>query len=438
MGLSRGMLHEITDQRALTAPITVLSALAYTPAQIGAHMAHAAALFAAQRPRPVHLSVPIDVLDAPCPPLPRATALPAAAPPDPAAIVEAAAILAAARRPLIVVGGGAKDAGPQIRALAEVLKAPVVSTIAGKGVLPDSHPLSLGATLPRPETRRLVEREADAVLAIGTELSEPDLYVAADSEANSGGLPADTTRLTFADRFIRVDIDPAATVRDCVPSVAIAADASKAAAALAASLYGTTVSSAWDIDLYAQRASLREKASPLERRHLAVLDAVRRALPWDAMIFADMTQLAYTACIFYPVERSRAFMFPAGYGTLGYALPAAIGGALACPDRACAVLVGDGGFLFTAPELAAAVELGLPLPIVLWDNDGFGEIDDLMTARGIPAIGVRPKNPDFAALAGAFGCRLREPRDPAGVETAVVEALAADRPTIIRLRQEAF
>jgi 5-guanidino-2-oxopentanoate decarboxylase len=122
---------------------------------------------------------------------------------------------------------------------------------------------------------------------------------------------------------------------------------------------------------------------------------------------------------------------------LGYALPASIGGAAGSPGRACLALVGDGGLLFTLQELATAVEQKLPLPIVLWDNDGLGEIADFMRARNIPEVSVRPLNPDFVPLADAFGCRTATPRSLEEIEDAIRGALSADRPTVILVRQDA-
>ena len=115
-----------------------------------------------------------------------------------------------------------------------------------------------------------------------------------------------------------------------------------------------------------------------------------------------MTQIAYTGNTFFEARGTRGWLHPVGYGTLGYALPAAIGAKLAAPERPGVVLIGDGGLLFTVQELATAAELRLPLAIVLWNNDALGEIEDSMARRGVPKVSVRPENPDFLALAKAF------------------------------------
>lgn len=438
LGMDQGALHEIRDQRALTAPVTGLSAMAHTPGQVPRHLNTARARFHAARPRPVHISLPLDVLAEPAADAARMPPLPARPGPDPARIGQLAEMLAQSRAPLILAGGGAIAAAADLRALVERTGALFVSTIAGKGILPDSHPQSLGSTMQRLPTRHAIA-EADLVVAIGTEIAEPDLYVTADAEA-SGSVPAAMMepRLLINGHFARIDIDPDVVLRDYAPDVALVADAALAAAALRQALEDAgPVADQAD----SAAAIARDNAadlSPLEAGHQRVLLALRAALPGDALVYADMTQIAYTGCITFPVEQPACWHFPMGYGTLGYALPAAIGGQLACRDRAVAALVGDGGLQFTLQELATAVELGLPIPIVLWDNDALAEIADFMRARQIPQIGIHPRNPDFALLAQTYDTGYAAPQTPEQVTEAVRAALAADKPTLIHLRQEDF
>ncbi len=438
IGLGRGMLHEITNQQAVSAPITGFSATALTGQQIGEHLAQAMTSFQTERPRPAHLSIPLDVLDEEVEARRSRKFLPQPPGPNLADVRAAADLIRKAARPVILAGGGCRNAGSELTRLAEMLQAPVVTTVAGKGVVPESHPLSLGSTLQRARIRRLVEVEADLVLAIGTEIAEPDLYVTADSEAAGDASPvADATRLSIAGKFVRIDIDPATTVRTYAPDAAMVSDAALAADALAEELARAEFprSVPWLTDIEAIRHHVRNDVSPLERQHIAVLTAVRNALPADALVYGDMTQIAYTGCVYFPVDVPGTWHFPMGYGTLGYALPASIGGALGASGRACVAIVGDGGLLFTVQELATAVEQRLPLPIVLWDNDGLGEIADFMRARGIPEVSVRPLNPNFKALAESFGCLTAEPQSLEDIEREVRAALSADRPTLIIVRQ---
>ncbi|WP_342240885.1 5-guanidino-2-oxopentanoate decarboxylase [Inquilinus sp. OTU3971] len=424
LGMGRGRLHEITDQARVTEPLTAFSAVAHSPAQLRELVARAFAIFASQRPRPVHISIPLDVLKMPDPEAPRRRQVPALPQPDPAAVEAAAGLLRGARRPLIIAGGGGIGAAAEIVALAEAIGAAVVPTIAAKGVIPDSHPLALEATLERPQTQAFVET-ADVVLAIGTELAEPDLW-------REGPL-------ALGGRLIRIDLDPAALTREYDVDVPILGDARATVAAIRAALGPTEPGRGFHGtgEIAAQRARERATLTPLERKHVAVLEALRRALPPEGVVFADMTQIVYTGYCYYPCPAPKRWIFPAGYGTLGFALPAAIGGQIAAPGQPTVALVGDGGFLFTLQELGTAVEQKLPLAVVLWNNDSLAQIRDGMTARGIPTIGVNQRNPDYLKLAEAFGCRTARPEGLAAFERSLSEAFATDGPTVIELREDA-
>lgn len=425
LGMGRGRLHEIRDQARVTEPLTAFSAVAHDPDQMHELVARAFAVFASERPRPVHISIPLDVLKEPdgrtpdprkSPPLPR---------PDPDAVRESAALLRQARRPLIIAGGGSVGARAEVVTLAEATGAAVLPTIAAKGVIPDDHELALEATLERPSTQEFVKR-ADLVLAVGTELAEPDVWLEGPLELSG--------------KMIRIDLDPATLARDYAAAVAIRADAKTTLSAIVADLQRGGVGGGGfegTGEVAAARKAERDKLTPLERKHVKVLEALRRAMPRNGMVFTDMTQISYTGYCFYPCYNPKTWFFPVGYGTLGFALPAAIGGKLAAPERQTAVLVGDGGFLFTFQELATAVEQKLPLAILLWNNNSLAQIRDGMRSRGIPEIGVNQLNPDYVALAKSFGCRTAVPESFEDIEAAIGEAFAADRPTLIELREDA-
>lgn len=435
-GMDRGMLHEITDQRAVTAPMTSLSAMAYKAEQVPQHLARAFARFQSERPRPVHLSVPIDVLEDPIPASSAPKCLPSMPAGNPQRLARIATLLSEAERPVILAGGGAVGASTALKDLVELSGALFVTTVAGKGILPESHPQSVGSTLQRLPTCEYIA-EADLVIAIGTEISEPDLYVTADVEAAGDVDPALLEpKLLMNGKFVRIDIDPDVLVRDYDPDITLLADADLAVKALLHAV-GHPGRDGRFAEQQAAKIRARNLAtlSPLEQAHDAVLKAVRDGLPEDALIYADMTQIGYTGCVTFPVEQPACWHFPMGFGTLGYALPAAIGGQVACPDRATAVIVGDGGFQFTLPELATAVEQKLPLPIILWDNDALGEIADFMKARHIPQVDVYPENPDFRELAKAYKCGYRRVSSAAAVANAVQEALEQQYPTLVHVHQ---
>ncbi len=135
-----------------------------------------------------------------------------------------------------------------------------------------------------------------------------------------------------------------------------------------------------------------------------------------------------------PVFKPSSYLFPTGYGTLGYGLQAAIGAKVGNPDRPVVAVLGDGGVMFTVAELATAAELRLTLPVVVVDNSGYGEIRDEMVERGDPVHAVTFDAPDFAALGRSLGCLGTTVVDPFELTAAVTSALVADRQTVIHVR----
>src|SRR5690606_16523033 len=170
-------------------------------------------------------------------------------------------------------------------------------------------------------------------------------------------------------------------------------------------------------------------------RYAEITAAVRAALPADGVLAGDSSQVTYLGSVhFFDLPAPRRFCYTPGFATLGYGLPAAIGAALARPGHPVAALLGDGALLFSVQELATAVDLRLPLPVVVVDNGGYREIRDQQAARGIPPVGVDLPAPDLAALAAAFGARGVATGDPGALTALVAGALSADRPTLIHLK----
>jgi thiamine pyrophosphate-dependent acetolactate synthase large subunit-like protein len=170
---------------------------------------------------------------------------------------------------------------------------------------------------------------------------------------------------------------------------------------------------------------------------LDVVAALDAALPPDRIVAADSTKPAYAANHSLPLHSRRSWLMPIGYGCLGCALPMAIGAKLAAPDRPVAALAGDGGVMFTVQELATARDLRLPLPIVVYDNSGYGEIRDAMDESRIPNLGTDITTHDLPAIARGFGVGGVRVRTAEELEPALVAALRADGPTVIELRPEA-
>lgn len=422
LGKGWGCLHEVPDLQGMSAPLTALSATAFSPDDLPELMGQAWRIFESERPRPVHIAIPIDVLAMTVTEEWQPRKPPLRPQPHPDSIAEAAALLADAERPLIMVGGGATGAVGTLTEMAELLNASVVSSNAGKGIVPDSHSLNVGGGVWRKAVQAHIA-EADCILAIGTELSETDSFV---------------EKYEINGRLIRIDID-ASKINDLYPAdVGIIADAGPSAAQLLAVLRekGAKPVKRNTADVVAAiEKEMMSDVSVNEAQHVKTLNALREILPANTVIAGDISQLVYTGSFMMPVEKPRLWHYPAGFCTLGCGLPNGIGAKLALPDQPVAVLAGDGGFMFTVQELITAAELGLNLPIIIWENGGLLQIKDDMEAREIPPVGVTGINPDFVALAKSMGCHGTRPESMEDFITAVATAFTADRPTVIEVNQ---
>jgi 5-guanidino-2-oxopentanoate decarboxylase len=433
-----GVLHELDDQRAMAAGVAGTARSARSAEDARDHLREAFASFQLGRQRPAYLEIPLDLLAQPTALRPERFAQVGGGPQPALAVVEQARdLLATAERPMIVAGGGARAAGAQLRKLVEALDGYFVTTVAGKGVLPESHPANLGASLQFRATQELVAR-ADVVLAVGTELSETDFY--------------SSTRLAMTGRLIRIDIDPTKLADHYAADVGIWGDACASLEALLQAFadadlgrtdwgQGTPAHPRWRSELgpaESHRARIDGQFNAGARACARLLTAMRAAIPDDATVFTDMTQAAYLGNYAFAADKPGTWFHPSGYGTLGYALPAAIGALVAEPGRTVVALAGDFGFQFTSQELATAVELKLSLPIIIWNNSALGQIRDDMIAAGIPPTGVVGHNPDFLALARAYGTHAERPRGPAELTAAIQSARLRRGPTVLEALEADF
>ena len=420
--LGNGLLHETKDQGAALAAVAAASIRVTSVAEIPVAVAQAFATMTSGRPRPVHLEVPLDVLEESAPVSMLRTVRSPGAAAAVASVAAAASRLAEAARPVLLVGGGARGAVDEVRALAERLGAPVVTTANGKGLLPEDHPLALGAGVHLPAVRDLVE-QADVVLAVGTELAPADLWY--------GPLP-------LRGRLLRVDIDPVGVLLNAAPELALVGDAAATLGALLEALPAPTTDSLAESALGRAAYWRDRKGKDAEAEGgewLTIVSALAEALPRDAVVAADSAMVCYYGALAnLPTYKPASFLYPTGYGTLGYGLPAAIGAKVADPTAAVLALLGDGGVMFTVAELATAAALRLPLPVVVVDNSGYGEIRNEMLDRDDPVHAVTFTAPDFAALGRSLGCHGVTVDDPADLTAVVRDAFAGDRPTVIHAR----
>ena len=409
-----GHLHELHDQLGMARHVTKYAARINAPHE-AAGLVDAALLAATNgRQRPVALECGMDVWaqrgPVVMPPLPRAPARP---PVNMDAVAAAAKLLGGARKPLIVVGGGALDASAEVRALAELLEAPVVSYRRGRGVLPTAHRLAVNL----PVGHRLW-KDADCVLAIGTQLFMQQSQWGIDPSL----------------KIVRVDIDPAEPARFARPAVTLNADARDACAALLAALPAHMVKCASrEEELARHRAWLAERLSRLQPQ-LDYLNAMRAALPANGVFVDEVTQLGFAARLAFPVEKPRQFLSPGYQDNLGWGYGAALGVKAALPDTPVLAIAGDGGIMYQIGELATAKHHNLAVVLVVFDNGMFGNVRRIQEENyGNRIIAADLVNPDFVRLAESFGVAAFRARTPAELEKVLHEAFALKAPALLHV-----
>ncbi|HWI73425.1 MAG TPA: thiamine pyrophosphate-binding protein, partial [Baekduia sp.] len=378
-GIAGGALHEGSDQRALFAPLTKTTFRLDDPAEI--EVAVRAALQAPRRP--VFVEISTDRLSAGGARWHVGEFAPdvVAEEPDVGAALQ---LLASTWKPLIWAGGGALDAGPEIAELARRLGAPIITTYSARGLVGNEDPRAVGMPPHLPPVGELWD-EAGVVIAIGSDLD---------------GMNTMNWRLPRPAKLMVINVDGRDAIKNYVPDVLVEADAAVAARALSAGL-PPAGAGVW-ADLTTVRRRARGALRGEHPHEIAFLEAFARTVPPDTTVVADMCIPGYWLAAMYAPAGPRRFQYPMGWGTLGYAFPAALGAAAAGPTLSVS---GDGGFLFACGELATAQQEQLPLTAVVVDDGGYGMLRYDQDAAGADRYGVDLVTPDFAALAGAFGIR---------------------------------
>lgn len=416
-----GHLHETKSQLAAAGAVVAASHRVTSVAEIADAVAQAFVDMTAGRPRPVYLEIPIDVLDESAEvTVGRPVPLPTSTAPMPQ-LERAAALLARSVRPGIVVGGGAKAAAAEVRQLAERLGAATVSSTNGKGILPEDHPLSLGAGAHLATIAEWV-RSRDVLVAVGTDMGSSDLW--------NGPWSIDGS-------LVRIDIDPRQILVNARPDVALVSDTASALHSIL-HLLGAVDDAPRVPDAAGWRARAQAEGRDEGSIWLEEIRAIGSVLARDAIVAGDSAAVCYYGLrTNLALHTPGSFLYPTGYGTLGYGLPAAIGAKVAAPDRQVVAVLGDGGAMFTLSELAAAAVERLALPVIVVDNGGYGQIRTNMLRRGYTPLGVDIPSPDFAAAARALGCHGVTIDSPQHLAVELAKALGADRPTVLHVTEGA-
>ena len=393
-GDNLGRLHEITDQAALTAPLTALSATVAAPDDIPKLIARAFAIFASARPAPVHINIPLGVFSMRVAERWQAVAPPARPIGAREKLDAVASLLQHAKTPVMVVGGGACDCADEVLRLATTVACPLLTTVAGRGIIAGDHALSVGAQLRASGAQQLLAA-SDFGVFIGTELAEPDHW------NDDLKLPSQQVWINLDDALLKrksgattINGDAGDAVQYLIQKIKPASKTKFAAAKKRCD---------------DARKKIKTQYTRKEKIHLNVINELLKHLPANAIITSDMTQLAYTAIDFVPLTQPKKWHHPCTYGTLGYALPAAIGALIASENNTPALaIVGDAGFQYTMQEMTLAAELNLNLTALLWNNNALQQIADDMTAAGFQPTATTQQNPDFIALAKACNWNARE------------------------------
>jgi acetolactate synthase-1/2/3 large subunit len=418
LGKAKGFLHEAEHQGLMLSSLCRRVETVRRTEDIGRTIIAVAEDIRAGRPQPGAVEIPIDqqyrraevVL-----PDPRTDT---AYRPDPDALGRVAEALAAAARPVLWAGGGviSSGAGPALLALAERLSAPVVTTVEGRGSIPEDHPLCLGALTTSPPVEEIVSG-ADVVLAVGTRF-----------QGNSTG----NWSLSFGGTLAHLDADPAVIGRSYPAALPVIGDARLGLERLLDGITQVSTDPEHAKKARSAAATARTDArAQLGQDHVKIMDAIRRHTPRESVIVRDATVPAYLwGDRLLPILQPRTSIRPAS-AAIGPGLPLALGAA-AGSGRTTVLIAGDGGFMLHVGELVTAVQHDLPVVICLFNDRGYGVL------RGIQArqfdgrtTGVDLTTPDFPALAASMGLQAARVAGPAEFESRFSEAMASGRPSLL-------
>ncbi len=418
LGKGKGFLHEAERQMPMLQSVTRVAESIRRTEDIGEAVVRVARDIMTGRPQPGAIEIPVDLQYAKAEvDIPHVESWPRIEP-DRAAIAAAAAALAAAERPVIWAGGGVltAHAEAELVQLAERLNAPVVTSVNGRGVIAEDHPLSLGPLSNHPLVEPVIS-DADVVLAVGTRFQ--------------GGATRNWA-MKLPGKLIHLDADPSVIGRNYAPEIAVVGDARLGLAGILKQL-GTTGADPG----FAERAGAACAAARQAIRHdigpdyEAIMDAMREALPRDAIVARDPTVPAYLwGNRLFPIYEPRTSIYPTS-AAIGPALPLAIGASIGSRKQTV-VIQGDGGFMLNIAELATAVQHDVPVIVCVFNDRGYGVLRSIQ-GRAFEGrmIGVDLATPDFAALARAMGMPGEPVKGVDEFRAAFTRAVAARGPYLL-------
>ncbi len=425
LGKGKGFLHEAEQQQRMLSALCRRVETVRRTEDIGRAVIAAAEDIRAGRPQPGAVEIPVDQQYRRAQVQIPSLRTGAYYTPDADALSKVAEALSAATRPVLWAGGGvvSSGAGPALTALAERLGAPVVTTVEGRGSIPEDHPLCLGALTTSPQVEDIVST-ADVVLAVGTRFQ--------------GGATRNW-RLSFGGTLAHLDADPAVIGRNYPTALPVVGDARIGLEQLLGLIGGVSTDQEHaEKARSAAEAARRDARARIGEDYCQIMDAIRRHAPRDSVIVRDATVPAYVwGDRLLPILLPRTSVRPAS-AAIGPGLPLALGAA-AGSGRPAVLIVGDGGFMLHVGELVTAVQHDLPVVICLFNDQGYGVL------RGIEArqfegrnFGVDLTTPDFPALAKSMGVQASRVADPVEFEARFGEAIASGRPVLLDIDMTAL
>jgi len=422
----KGALHDAKDQLGMFRTVTGWNKRIESGEDIPGSVHLAITKMNTEHPRPIQLEIPVDLLS-----LDADVELPQSQDyqrqtGDEALIRETAEWLRTSQTPVIWAGGGviASQATAELLELAELLQAPVLTTFMGKGAIPEDHPLSLGNWATGGDARDLLQGlldGSDLMLAVGTRFS---------------AISTGEWSLRLPERLIDINIDPTEMGKNYPASISISGDTKRILQGILARLkeagVGDRVSRADEVE--ALRGVVHDIVAATQMGRLQVVEAIRETLSRDAIVVNDMTMVSYTASRHFRVYEPRTFLYPSGFGSLGFGFPAALGAKVAWPQKEVVAICGDGGFMMGCQELATAIQHQINLPVLIFNNQGYGvlrETQDIdFSGR---RLGVDLLTPDFVKFAEAFGTEGVKIEELEELGPALKNALQAQKPTLIEV-----
>lgn len=410
----RGHLHEMPDQLATMRSFMKWAERIEYPAHAPAIVARAFQQIMSGRQGPAAVEMPWDIFTSTaevdmCKPFERTPAPPA----DAKSLDSAAALIKQSKAPMVFVGGGAMDAGREILELAELIEAPVVAFRSGRGIVSNKHPLGLTMA-----AAYNLWPQTDLMIGIGTRLELP------------------CWRWPYrppGQKVIRIDIDPA-EMRRFTPDAGIVADAAAGALALAAAVRKLGYRRSGRRDAIEQASAKAAADIQAIQPQVAYLKTIRDVLPEDGLITDEISQMGFASWYAFPVYQPRTFISAGFQGTLGSGFPTALGVKVAHPDKPVVAITGDGGFMFAVQELSTAVQYGIDLVTVVFNNEAFGNVRrDQQLSFGGRLLGAELVNPDFVKLAESFGVAGARVTSPEALKPVLERALGASRPAVIEV-----